>query len=227
MIVNNFHSVGQLVVDTRDNSINSIELLARPNKNSNTVNIEAFFANVETISLTRWFSKQLQLALDLYNKTGIEIHINIDKRTLDEHESELHDFLIDWVGGRPLTLEITQLHGLPSPEKVSRLRVNDNIKIALDDFVFMNDNVQNSLHEYNFDIIKLDKAIVTECMYSYETLNKIKALHQMFNVEFIVEGVETYDQYMMLQDLGFYLFQGYYFHTPETIDQLYKRSSDN
>lgn len=217
MIVQNFETKGQLIYDARNDKVHSVELLARPK--TGELDIEKFFQNVQTDSLTKWFTMQIEEAVSFNRITGIETHVNLDKRTLMEDFGLINSMLSSVPENSNITVEITQIHGLPNPVYISKLE-NKNIKFALDDFVIMDKPIENSLIEYKFDTIKIDRSMLMRAENCFDTLQKLKTLRRMLDVEFIVEGVENYHQMAMMQDAGFYLFQGYYFHKPEPLENL-------
>ena len=99
----------------------------------------------------------------------------------------------------------------PTPDivKVCRELKDEGYTIALDDFIF--DRSLIPLIELA-DIIKID-CILTPLDSIYPTLNRLKS----YNLKYLAEKVETYDQFERAKKLGFNYFQGYFFTKPEKI----------
>lgn len=223
MIMNNFCSYGQYIYNTVENKIHSVELLARPNIQTQPVNLELFFSMVQIQTLERWFQYQLQQAILLYKKTGIRGQVNLDARTLELLDIEKIKTLKN--SDAYITIEITQIQGLPDHELVNRLHsyAPDNVSIALDDLDAKND--YQHLSNYTFHEIKLDRSLVKEVETDFQIAKRLLEIKNTFNVELIVEGVENIHQLKMLKDLGFHLFQGFYFSRPKPLKDILEENT--
>lgn len=95
-------------------------------------------------------------------------------------------------------------------------------KIALDDFGIAKSSLGLFLN-HNIDIIKIDKAFVERADKDTEEaqvklLNIIHCLIDEFNLEHIVEGVETDSQLNNLRSLGYERMQGYLYEKPKPFE---------
>ena len=75
----------------------------------------------------------------------------------------------------------------------------------------------NLLADYQPDIIKLDMGLIRHVNESRSRQTIIRGVERMveeLGIVMIAEGVETYDEYSCLRDLGISLMQGYYFSRP-------------
>ncbi|RII83103.1 EAL domain-containing protein [Neopusillimonas maritima] len=75
----------------------------------------------------------------------------------------------------------------------------------------------NLLADYQPDIIKLDMDLIRNVHESRPRQAIIKGVERMveeLGIVMIAEGVETYEEYRCLSDLGISLMQGYYFSKP-------------
>lgn len=99
----------------------------------------------------------------------------------------------------------------PTPEviDVCRKLSKNGYKIALDDFIY--DKKLEPLIEIA-DIIKIDFRL-TPINIVHKTLHKLSK----YNVKLLAEKVETLDEFEKAANLGFSLFQGYFFSKPEKI----------
>ncbi|SLM30543.1 Diguanylate phosphodiesterase metal dependent hydrolase domain protein [Desulfamplus magnetovallimortis] len=85
-------------------------------------------------------------------------------------------------------------------------------KVALDDFIF----------DKKFKpLIKLAHIIKFDLMATPLPTIKglVKALKSKLNITLLAEKVETYDEFTLAQEMGFTLFQGYFFSKPEVISK--------
>jgi EAL domain-containing protein (putative c-di-GMP-specific phosphodiesterase class I) len=91
------------------------------------------------------------------------------------------------------------------------------IRFAIDDFGAGYSGL-NMLAEFQPDMIKLDISLV-RCIQSHGPRQAIvRAISQVcvdLGIDFIVEGVETIDEFAWFSDLGVYLFQGFLFARPQ------------
>jgi len=106
-------------------------------------------------------------------------------------------------------------------ELLETIEINDNIinrcrelkkkgfRLALDDFIYK--PVYDPLFEV-VDIVKVDLLQETP-----ESLEKITQRLKKFPLKLLAEKVEDVHQYNLTRDLGFDLFQGYYFSRPAVI----------
>lgn len=85
-------------------------------------------------------------------------------------------------------------------------------KIALDDFIFSKKYKPLIRHS---NIIKFDLMATP-----LPTISKlVKSLKSKLKVTLLAEKVETYEEYTLASEMGFTLFQGYFFSRPEVISQ--------
>lgn len=81
---------------------------------------------------------------------------------------------------------------------------------ALDDFIFTEGYIKTFKPFFEIvDIIKVDIRGSTK----YDLIKKTRNLKTL-NAKLLAEKVETYDEFVFTRDLGYELFQGYYFEKP-------------
>ena len=91
---------------------------------------------------------------------------------------------------------------------------NAGFEIWIDDFGSGFSSLQ-VLREYDFDVLKIDMSIVKQ----FDTSSK-KILYSIINMakklgmHSLAEGVEIYEQYQFLKNIGCEIIQGYYFSKP-------------
>lgn len=155
------------------------------------------------------------------------LSVNVSERQLR------HDVLVDSVksalkrhGAPPekLLLEVTEteLHRdlAQSVEILRELRA-EHIHIALDDFGTGYSSL-NHLNRLPVQSLKIDRSFVTSIAYDTRdaaVVDTIVRLARLMGLTVCAEGVETEEQYQVLQGFGIDSFQGYLFGKPEPRDQ--------
>lgn len=101
---------------------------------------------------------------------------------------------------------------LPEPEVLQAIRSlsRSGHLIALDDFVVSDELLP--LVELA-DIVKIDVLELSRD----EVIAQVKRLRQVKKMQLLAEKVETNDEYHFCRDLGFDLFQGYFFSKPQVV----------
>lgn len=118
-----------------------------------------------------------------------------------------------------LTLEVTESLAINDMERMKEIlsRIKElGVKIALDDFGTGYSSL-NHIREIPFDVIKVDQSFVrdlTEDPYSQSFIKMVAELAETIGVSVCVEGIETSEQYKVLQGMKVKYIQGYYFDRP-------------
>lgn len=118
-----------------------------------------------------------------------------------------------------LCLEITETSFIESFEAVSlkfETLKEKGYLIALDDFGTGYSSL-NYLGQLQIDTLKIDKSFTTKITTSTSDFYLIKsviALSKDLGIQFVAEGVETYEQLDLLKSIGCPLIQGYLFEKP-------------
>lgn len=124
-------------------------------------------------------------------------------------------------GIRPenLTLEVTESLAI---NDMKRMKVilgeirKLGVRIALDDFGTGYSSL-NHIREIPLDVIKVDQSFVkdlAEDEYSQSFIKMVAELASAIDVSICVEGIETREQYKVLEGMKVRLVQGYYFDKP-------------
>jgi EAL domain-containing protein (putative c-di-GMP-specific phosphodiesterase class I) len=93
---------------------------------------------------------------------------------------------------------------------------NINIPVALDDFGAGYSSL-SYLHQFTFDHLKIDKSFVdnlNEVSDKVLILNAMVQLAKSLKIKTTAEGIETYEQYQKIKEIGCDLGQGYYIAKP-------------
>lgn len=123
------------------------------------------------------------------------------------------------INPRNLTLEVTE--SLAINDMIRMKRILDNIKklgvkIALDDFGTGYSSL-NRIREIPIDVIKVDQTFVKELAtdeYSQAFVAMVGELAAALGVKVCVEGIETKEQYEVLEGMNISMIQGFYFGKP-------------
>ncbi|MDQ7048986.1 MAG: EAL domain-containing protein [Enterobacterales bacterium] len=96
------------------------------------------------------------------------------------------------------------------------------IKVYLDDFGTGFSSL-SYLHQFPFDVIKLDKSFIDAMDMGEKNLAIVESISSMANnlhIKIVAEGIETKKQLQRLQQFGYHYGQGYYFAKPIAIQSL-------
>ncbi|MCM1161182.1 MAG: GGDEF domain-containing protein [Roseburia sp.] len=118
-----------------------------------------------------------------------------------------------------LTLEVTESLAINDMERMKKIlsRIRSlGVRIALDDFGTGYSSL-NHIREIPLDVIKVDQNFVqglAEDSYSQSFIKMVAELAAAINVNVCVEGIETEEQFRVVNDMKIQLIQGYYFDRP-------------
>jgi predicted signal transduction protein with EAL and GGDEF domain len=123
------------------------------------------------------------------------------------------------INPRNLTLEVTESLAINDMKRM-KIILNSirklGVRIALDDFGTGYSSL-NHIREIPLDVIKVDQSFVkdlAEDEYSQSFIKMVAELASAIDVNICVEGIETKEQYKVLEGMKVSLVQGYYFDKP-------------
>ena len=99
------------------------------------------------------------------------------------------------------------------------------VSLLMDDFGTGYSSL-NHLHSFPFDVLKIDRSFVgrmTEGDQPLQIVRTIIELARVLGMDVVAEGIETYEQYRLLRQLGCRFGQGFLFARPmsaEAVTQL-------
>jgi EAL domain-containing protein (putative c-di-GMP-specific phosphodiesterase class I) len=148
------------------------------------------------------------------------------RKGLADHVEAL--LLESGISSRQLGLEMTESSLIPNigtaMEVLGTLR-RLGISLLMDDFGTGYSSL-NYLHSFPFDVLKIDRSFVsrmTEGNQPLQIVRTIIELARVLGMDVVAEGIETYEQYQLLRQLGCRFGQGFLFARPlsaEAISQL-------
>lgn len=155
---------------------------------------------------------------------GYKVNVNLSVvQLLQTDIVEIIEKTIKESGIRPhnLTLEVTESLAINDMERMKEIlgRIKKlGVRIALDDFGTGYSSL-NHIREIPFDVIKVDQSFVkdlAEDAYSQSFIKMVAELAETIGVSICVEGIETQEQYKVLEGMKVRMVQGYYFDRPMT-----------
>jgi EAL domain-containing protein (putative c-di-GMP-specific phosphodiesterase class I) len=81
----------------------------------------------------------------------------------------------------------------------------------------------NHLHSFPFDVLKIDRSFVgrmTEGDQPLQIVRTIIELARVLGMDVVAEGIETYEQYRLLRQLGCRFGQGFLFARPLSVEAI-------
>ena len=172
--------------------------------------------------------QNLRLWID-QNKKVVPISINLSRNYLDKVGcvSRLEEIINKYnIPSELIEFEITESSLVGNEEQLKETintLHNKGFKVLLDDFGVGYSSIK-TISEMNFDTLKIDKSFVDGIGKKrweniiYYTISLSKNL----DMNIIVEGIETEEQYQFLLNNNCEVFQGYYFNKPMNAKEFSK-----
>lgn len=169
--------------------------------------------------------EQACMALKHWNESGhpyYKVNVNLSVVQLLQNDiAETIGEIIERTGVNPrnLTLEVTESLAINDMIRMKRILANIKklgVRIALDDFGTGYSSL-NHIREIPLDVIKVDQTFVRDLekdSYAQAFISMIGELAQALGVRICVEGIETEEQYKVLEKMNIHMIQGYYFGRP-------------
>jgi len=171
--------------------------------------------------------EQACLALKHWNESGHPYYkVNVNLSVVQLLQNDIAETVADiikrtGINPKNLTLEVTE--SLAINDMIRMKKILDKIKtlgvkIALDDFGTGYSSL-NHVREIPIDVIKVDQTFVKNLEsdeYAQAFISMIGELAQALGVKICVEGIETEEQYKVLEKMNIHMIQGFYFGKPTT-----------
>ena len=135
------------------------------------------------------------------------------------------------INPRNLTLEVTEslaINDMTRMKKILSSIKKLGVRIALDDFGTGYSSL-NHVRELPIDVIKVDQSFVTELatdQYAQAFVRMVGELANALGVKVCVEGIETQEQYKVLENMNIRMIQGFYFDRPMPREAFEKKYVD-
>lgn len=220
---------------SRDSSITKVEALIRWQSEKFGFISPGDFINYaeeigEIVPMGYWIIEEVckNFSILYENNINLQISINVSPIQLmsfdfaENVKKIINKYNMDF---KNLCFEITESVVLDE-----NIIVYDNIyslhkmgaSIALDDFGTGYSSF-GYLNKYKLDILKIDRMFIANAKdEDFNIVENIKNIAHLLNMNVVIEGVETEEQFEKLNNLGCDYFQGYYFSKPVSFDELKK-----
>jgi diguanylate cyclase (GGDEF)-like protein len=183
--------------------------------------------------LDRWAVRSACRAASRWSRLGLAIgHVAVNVSLRHLRDDSFAHFVADTLREHDLApdaleLEITESTLAEDPEHVAQLlsRIRSlGVRIAIDDFGTGYSSM-TTLQQLPIDILKIDRAFVTDCVKTESAGALLKALvlaARGLGKEVVAEGVETLTQAQFLRMHGCDFLQGYLYARPVPASELEK-----
>lgn len=236
-----FRIVVQPIVSSKTGRICGGEVLLRWEYRGKTVSPAVFIPILEKENMIqkagRWVFEKAVRACQLLCVYAPDFYLSFNVSLQQLSDSQFPDFMRDTLmryklDGSHLLAEMTESCMDEHPELLIRfvdICTSMGVRIALDDFGSGYSSLKMLLR-YPSNVIKLDRSLLSEMMESDHKLNFISSIvyacHR-FGKTVCMEGVETAEQAVQIREAGCDMVQGYYFHRPMELDDLYQLLCEN
>ena len=186
----------------------------------------------EIIEIDRWMvNKAFQNAIDISNTSNRDTRVWVNLSVRHLLQGEFYQYVMKALRNSETTADKL---GVEIEEQVFKVdngllypflnQLRDlGIAIALDDFG--SDASLQALQRYQYDVIKLDRALVTEFANNPSTsiVPAVVELARSKDMTVVASGVETPDQLQAVIDVGCNVVQGYVFSEAKPLEDLVDR----
>jgi EAL domain-containing protein (putative c-di-GMP-specific phosphodiesterase class I) len=145
------------------------------------------------------------------------------RKGLADHVESL--LLQSGVSSRQIGLEMTEsslITNMNTAHKVFQCLRELGISLAIDDFGTGYSSL-NHLHSFPFDILKIDRSFVARITTGEQSMQIVRTiidLARALRMDVVAEGVETFEQFQLLRQLGCRYAQGYLFSHPLPVHEV-------
>ena len=178
--------------------------------------------------------KEACLACKHWNESGHPYYkVNVNLSVVQLLQNDIVDTVsrtIEETGINPrnLTLEVTEslaINDMTRMKKILNGIKQLGVRLALDDFGTGYSSL-NHIREIPFDVIKVDQSFVKDLatdQYAQSFIKMIGELATALGVKICVEGIETREQFQVIENMNVRLIQGFYFDRPMPRDKFEAR----
>lgn len=232
---NEFELYYQPIVNSIDKTVHGYEALIRwPQSDGSMIPPDKFIAIAETNNyikgITHWVVQQVSCDIAAFKREGLypQIHINIS--TLDLHDDDLYKQLFDLVTSKTiepsdLILEITE-SALMTDVDAAYLMLSKfselGFYISIDDFGTGFSSL-SLLRVLSFNQIKIDQSFIRNMSIGnsdYAIVASTVYLAHSLGCNVVAEGVEDFDLFDELKELGCDYIQGYCVSKPKGFTEI-------
>ncbi|MDQ6849942.1 MAG: bifunctional diguanylate cyclase/phosphodiesterase [Actinomycetota bacterium] len=226
----------QPTIDLETGSLLGFEALARWNHPTRgLISPSEFIPLAETTGLIRplgrWVLREACRQAVAWHTNGerlLSMNVNVSGRQLEQADflNMVADALAD-SGLQPKQLCLEMTESVLMNDTAEILRILNSLKemgirLAIDDFGTGYSSL-SYLHQFPFDILKIDKSFVERLNSSSDEMTLARTIVQLgqgLGITTVAEGLEHYEQFLALRRIGCEIGQGFYFSHPVPADQV-------
>ena len=169
--------------------------------------------------------KQACLALKKWNEAGHpDFKVNVNLSVVQLMQTDIAAAIEETIketgiNPRNLTLEVTESLAINDMSRMKKILGDikkTGVRIALDDFGTGYSSL-NHIREIPLDLIKVDQSFVADLatdQYAQAFIRMIGELANALGVKICVEGIETVEQFRVLDNMNVKMVQGFFFDKP-------------
>ena len=229
------HLVYQPIVTVRDRALAGFEALLRwRHPQRGAIGPSAFIPIAEEtgsiLEIGEWVLDRVCRDLNEWRHKLDDTIINVNLSAMQLQQYDLvqridHIVRRNGVPARRVRLEVTETAIAAHPDLAARTlhEVRDlGIQLCIDDFGVGYSSLV-SLLRYPFTSLKIDRSLIAGIATSLEHREMVTAvatLARNLGLDIVAEGVETAEQFAMLEQIGIDYVQGYYVARPTAVEEL-------
>lgn len=232
----NFRIVVQPVVSTENGKIKGGEVLMRWKYQDKDVSPTVFIPLLEKSDMIqiagRWVFDQAVRTCSRIISYFPDFYISFNVSLCQLKDTSFAEFIHETIekyhmDGSHLVAEITESCLDEEPEMLTlfvQACKKIGVRIALDDFGSGYSSLRMLL-QYPYNIVKLDRSLLQDITVSDQNQSFIRSIVytcRQCNKQVCVEGVETDEENSIIKDTDCNTIQGYYYHKPMELHQLYE-----
>lgn len=224
---NNLLLYYQPKIDIKKHHCNHFEVLLRVKQDDGSITGPTFILDIENSGLAPildiWVCKGVKKDLDTWAEAGFYPHvcINLFPHTLED--ANYTEQIIDTLKGYTVGFEIIERRSALNQNILNNLQLlkENGFKISLDDLGVGYTNF-SMLYELPLDIVKIDKRVIafTQTQKGLKLYTDICQLCANMNLEIVLEGVETQEEYDRLINPYVSYIQGWYYSKAIPFDEI-------
>lgn len=222
-------------VDIKEMKVRSCEALLRwNNKELGDISPSKFIPVAEETGLIKnlgnWVINQVFSQIKRWNEEGLDISVSLNVSPIQFHKQDIFALMkksieLYDIDPRFICLEITEGISFLNEDyafEILRKLKGLGLKIAIDDFGVGYSSL-NYIRRFPIDEIKVDKVFINDIETSSNDRSIVETtlyLAKKLNIDTVVEGVETDEQYNIIKTMKCDKIQGYYFSKPLDTDEF-------
>ena len=228
----------QPIININTKKVVAVEALLRWEKEGEIIHsLSSFISHYKLMETTDPFfdiinKNRIELIKAINAVVELDIHFNFNSDFFNRKGASKGTMSLPmklFGSAKNIVIEITEEYLSENEEAalsvfLDQARENNN-KIALDDFPSKQSNL-NRLMDYNVDVIKIDKKLISQIDFDNKSkvmLKHIKNMCDNLNIEIIVEGVYSEGIMNTLNNMGIFNHQGFYYHRPMKVSDFLEK----